>query len=141
MPTDHVAVVTVDDAGEMGAVTVRVEVGEVVEAALVGEVGAVEDLAGLIETAHRCDTGIDEGDVDALPVRPSCRRTRDFDFSVTIFMITGSPGLTAIDSVTLLDEPVDGSSGTGDPDGSRRGRRCQRQHGRQRRNGADASQA
>ena len=50
---DHVAVVAGDDAGEVGAVAVRVEPGEIVEATLVGEVGTVEDLARLVEAVRR----------------------------------------------------------------------------------------
>ena len=70
---DHVAVVTGDDAGEVGAVAVGVEPGEIVEAAFVREVGPVDDLAGLVEPVDRSDAGVDQGDVDALPGRVLAR--------------------------------------------------------------------
>ena len=53
--------------GEVCAVPEGVEVRQVRVAALVGEVGAVDDLARLIETGHRSDTRVDQCDVDALP--------------------------------------------------------------------------
>ncbi len=50
----------------MGAVTVGVEIGEVRELRLVGQVGAVDDLVGLIEADNGGDPGVDERHVDPL---------------------------------------------------------------------------
>ena len=112
----HVAVVTVDDAGEVGAVTVGVEVGEVVD--------AHPRWRGRGRTRScRADRGRATG-VTPVSTRAtsmpcpyaSLPAYSDFDFSVTIFMITGWPGLTAMWKLTgPASEPTAAGAGSAVP--------------------------
>ncbi len=59
-----VAVVAGDDAGEVGAVSEGVDARRRGIGCLGGEVDGDDDL--VLQRGHRCDAGVDDGDVDAL---------------------------------------------------------------------------
>ncbi len=70
----HATVVASDDARKVGSVAEEIDVGGCRVASFWGQVGAVDDLA-VVEAVHLRDTGVDDGDVDALAAQSAVRTT------------------------------------------------------------------